>query len=222
MVVSYYLYLSLVVITFALSKFLTCVIVIYSIVFVQYWLWPFSTSLFSCNCNVLIPWTLLYLLVNDNSFAIKHRFVGKELYFTNYSSNLSNHRISQFSTDRGITGLANSPLTEEHLHLAIFTVFFFFFFFFKHRLQFQFDGTLPSNGFMITLFIGNVSPLTVLFKYYCFSVRGMLGGRYLVGAASFQKVPFYTSLDSIGDPNRHLHSSKQERNIIYIYIYIYF
>ena len=46
----------------------------------------------------------------------------------------------------------------------------------------------------------------------------MLGGRYLVGAASFHKVPFYTSLDSIGDPNRHLHSSKQERNIIYIYI----
>ena len=80
---------------------------------------------------------------------------------------------------------------------------------------------MPSNGFMITLFIGNVSPLAVLFKYYCFSVRRMLGGRYLVGAASFQKVPFYTSLDSIGDPNRHLHSSKQERNIIYIYIYIY-
>ena len=99
--VSYCLYLSLVVIKFALLKFLTCVIVIYSIVFAQYWLWPFSTSLFSCNCNVLIPWTLLYLLVNDSSFAIRHWFVGKELYFTNYSSNLSNHRIRQFSTDRG-------------------------------------------------------------------------------------------------------------------------
>ena len=130
--VSYCLYLSLVVIKFALLKFLTCVIVIYSIVFAQYWLWPFSTSLFSCNCNVLIPWTLLYLLVNDSSFAIKHRFVGKELYFTNYSSTLSNHRFSQFSTDRG-----TAPPCYYDCFVFVFVFLFFVFLFFSISIGIQ-------------------------------------------------------------------------------------